>query len=75
MRAHGGDLDDRPGQGHVERFLALAEDGQLDIAADLAAHLFDRLRQGQALDRFTIEMGNQIAGFDPGTGGGRVVDG
>ena len=53
---------------------ALAADRQLDVAVDRAAHLLDRLGQGQPLHRVAVEMGDQVARLEPGAGRRRIVD-
>ena len=58
----------------VERFLALAQDGQRDRRVDLAAHLVDGLVERQALDLLAVELDDEIVGHDAGAGGRRVVD-
>ena len=47
---------------------------ELDLGVDRAAHLLDRLVEGQALHRLAVEMGDDVVGHDAGLGGGRVVD-
>ena len=63
------DLDRRAGQLDVEGLLPFAPDRQLDLAVDEAAHLLDRLGQRHPLDRVAVEMGDQIAGLQPGARG------
>ena len=46
----------------------------LILVFDRAAHLLDRLVEGQALHRLVVEMGDDVVGHDAGLGGGRVVD-
>ena len=53
---------------------ALAHDGQLDLGVDRAAHLLDRLVEGQALHLLAVELGDDVVRQDAGLGGGRVVD-
>ena len=74
MRADRLDLDDRAGQLDVERLLPLTTHRQRDLAVDRTAHLLDRLRQGQALDRGAVEMGDQIVGLQAGARRRGVVD-
>src|SRR5207248_951108 len=74
VRADGLDLDDRAGQLDVERIRPFTANGQADVAVDRTAHLLDRLGQGQTLHWVAIEMGDQIAGLQPGPRGRRVVD-
>ena len=74
MRADRLDLDNRAGQLDVERFLAFAAYGQVDIAVDRAPHLLDGLRERQTLHRVAVEMGDQIARLQAGMRGRRVVD-
>ena len=54
--------------------LALAHDLELDLGIDRAAHLLDRLVEGQALHRLVVEMGDDVVRHDAGLGGGRLVD-
>ena len=65
-RAHRLDLDDGAGQGHVERLLVAAADGQADAAADGAAHLLHRLRELHALHLLAVDLGDQVARLDAG---------
>jgi hypothetical protein len=44
------------------------------IAADLAAHFLHRFRQAETLNRFAVEMADQIAWFEAGPERGCVVD-
>ena len=53
---------------------ALAHDRELDLGVHRAAHLLDRLVQGQALHRLVVEMGDDVVGHDAGLGRRRVVD-
>ena len=53
---------------------ALAHDGQLDLGVDRAAHLLDRLVEGEALHLVFVELGDEIVGQHAGLGGGRLVD-
>ena len=46
--------------------LILADHGDDDLGADRPAHHLDRLVQRQAEYRFAIDMGDEIAGLDPG---------
>ncbi len=54
--------------------LALAHDRELDRGVHRAAHLLDRLVEGQPLDRLAVELGDDVVRQDAGLGGRRVVD-
>jgi len=41
-----------------------ADDGQYDLAAGLAAHAFDGVVQGHALDQCVVELDDQVAALD-----------
>jgi hypothetical protein len=74
-RAHRAHADDVARERDVDRLvLALAHDLQLDLGVDRAAHLLDRLVEGEALHRLVVEMGDDVVGHDAGLGGRRVVD-
>ena len=47
---------------------------ELDLGVDRAAHLLDRLVEGEALHRLAVEMGDDVVRHDAGLGGGRLVD-
>ena len=47
-----------------------ATQGDLDVAAHGATHLFHRIVQRQADNLFTIQMGDEVARLHPGAGGG-----
>src|SRR5262249_22404162 len=68
------DLDDRAGQGHVERLLVAALDGELDLRVDGPAHLVDCLGEREARDRLAVELDDEIAGLNTGARRWRVVD-
>src|SRR4029077_13571369 len=72
--AHCLHLDGFTRQRDVDRvFDVAAAQAQLDRRADLAAHLLDRLLQGQALYRLAVEREDQVAGLDAGLGSRRVT--
>ena len=74
-RTHGPHADDVAGDRDFDRLvLALAHDGELDLGVHRAAHLLDRLVQGEALHLLVVELGDDVVGHDAGLGGGRVVD-
>ena len=54
--------------------LRAADDFQGDRRVDRAAHLVDRLVEGQALRRFAVDVGDDVAGQNARLGGRRVVD-
>ena len=66
-------MDDVALQGDFKRFLLAAQHGQRHAAADLAAHLLDRLIEGQALHRLAIDLGDEITRLHAGLGRGRVI--
>ncbi|OIQ79517.1 hypothetical protein GALL_387510 [mine drainage metagenome] len=55
--------------------LALAQDGERDLGARLAAHELDRLVQRQALHGGVVDAGDEVAGLDAGVRGRRALDG
>ena len=74
-RAHRAHLDDVAGDRDLDRLvLALAHDRELDLGVHRAAHLVDRLVEGEALHRLVVEMGDDVVGQDAGLGGRRLVD-
>ncbi len=74
-RAHRADADVVAHQGDVDRIvLTLADDLELDLGVDRAAHLLDGLVESQALHRLVVEIGDDVIGHDAGAGGRRVVD-
>ena len=52
----------------------LRRDAKLDLGVHRAAHLLDRLVEGQALHRLAVEMGDDVVGHDAGLGRRRLVD-
>ena len=74
-RAHRAHADDVARDRHLDRLvLALAHDLELDLGVHRAAHLLDRLIEGEALHRLVVEMGDDVVGHDAGLGRRRVVD-
>src|SRR6516225_7390148 len=74
-RAHGPHLDARAGDGDLDRLvLALAHDLELDLGVLRAAHLLDRLVEGEPLHRRVVEVRDDVVGHDPGLGRRRLVD-
>ena len=66
-RAHRAHADDVARDRHLDRLvLALAHDLELDLGVHRAAHLLDRLVEGQPLHRLVVEMGDDVVGHDPG---------
>ena len=53
---------------------ALAHDLEANLGVHRAAHLLDRLVEGEALNLIVVEVGDDVVGHDAGLGGGRVVD-
>jgi hypothetical protein len=47
---------------------------RLDLGVDRAAHLLDRLAEREAGDRLVVDVGDQVAGLDPGLEGRGLVD-
>ena len=75
LRAHRAHADDVARDRHLDRLvLALAHDGELDLGIHRAAHLLDRLVQGEALHLLAVELRDDVVGHDAGLGGGRLVD-
>jgi hypothetical protein len=74
-RAHRLDLDDRPGQGDVERLGVGALDGELDVGVDRPAHALHRLGQSETEHCLAVQVGDVVAGLDAGGGGRGVVEG
>src|ERR1700704_4022757 len=75
LRAHRAHPDDVAHDRHLERLVeALAHDLEADLGVDLAAHLFDGLIEGEALDGFVVEMGDDVAGANARLGGRSLVD-
>src|SRR5690606_12438584 len=70
-----GDLDDCARQFDVEGLAALAHQRQVDFAAWLAAHHPHSLDHRQALGRFAVDLDDQVASLDAGSGCGSVIDG
>lgn len=68
------DLDDGALEFDVERSAAIADDGQGDRGAGLAAHAVDRFGHRLALGRLAVDLHDQVAGLDAGAGRGGVVD-
>ncbi len=68
------DLDDGALHRDVERILALALDGELDLAAHGPAHALDRVVEAHALDRFAVDLHDEVAGLEARVRGRRVVD-
>lgn len=54
--------------------VALAEDGQRDLRARLAAHLLDGLVERHAAHRFVVDARDEVARTDAGAERGRVFD-
>ena len=74
-RAHRSHADDVARDRDLDRLvLALAHDGQLDLGVDRAAHLLDRLVQGEPLHLLAVELHDDVVRHDAGLGGGRLVD-
>ena len=67
--------DDRPGDRHVEGIRVFPLNGQADVRAGIATHLLDRIEDRDAVDRFAVEMGDQIAGLQSRPVGRRALDG
>ncbi|MNH16121.1 hypothetical protein D3C79_757510 [compost metagenome] len=61
------DLNDRTGQGHVERRAAVAYQSQGDLLANLAAHFVDRFGHGLATGRLAVDLDDQVTSLDPRT--------
>ena len=73
--AHGPDADDVADQADVEgRRRALAQDGDGNARLHRAAHALDRFRQGEAHDRFAVDMADEVARLQPGARRRGVVD-
>ena len=73
--AHRADANVVAHQRDLDRIvLALADDLQLDLGIDRAAHLLDRLVEGETLHRLVVEIGDDVIGHDAGLGRRRVVD-
>ena len=69
------DLDDGARQGDDQRLgFALADHGERDLGAGLAAHALDRIVQRQALDRGVVQLDDQVAAFNAGLEGRRILD-
>src|SRR5262245_56651335 len=74
-RAHRAHLDARAGDGDLDRLvLPLAHDLEFDLGALRAAHLLDRLVEGEPLHRRVVEMRDDVVGHDAGLGRRRLVD-
>ena len=74
-RTHRTDLDDGAGYREVERlFHPAAADGERDLGVNGAAHLVDRLLEGEPEHLLAVEMGHQVSWLDAGALRGRVVD-
>src|SRR6266487_1876964 len=74
-RAHRAHLDARAGDGDLDRLvLALAHDLEFDLGVLRAAHLLDRLVEGEPLHRLVVEMRDDVVGHDAGLGRGGFVD-
>jgi hypothetical protein len=75
LRAHALDVDLLARQREGQRcFGFLADDGQQDLRAGLAAHHFDRLRQRHAARRGVIDLDDQVAGLDARAKRRRILD-
>ncbi len=73
--AHALDVDFLAGQRERERtFGVLAHDGQHDLRAGLAAHLFDRLVERHAAGGVVVDLDDQVSRLDPRAEGRRVLD-
>src|SRR5262245_3943519 len=74
-RAHRAHLDARAGDGDLDGLvLALAHDLEFDLRVLRAAHLLDRLIEGEPLHRLVVEMRDDVVGHDAGLGRRRLVD-
>src|SRR6266498_1521961 len=68
-RAHRAHLNARAGDGDLDRLvLALAHDLEFDLGVLRAAHLLDRLVEGEPLHRLVVEMRDDVVGHDAGLG-------
>ena len=68
-------LDDVAHDRDLDRLVgAFAQDGQLDRRVDQAAHLLDRVVQGQAAHVLAVDLRNIVAGAHAGLGRRGVVD-
>src|SRR5215204_7058843 len=66
-RAHGPHADDVARDRYLDRLvLALAHDGELDLSGYRAAHLLDRLVQGETLHVLFVDLGDDVVGHDAG---------
>src|SRR6185312_14873673 len=75
MRAHRAHADVVAYQRDVDRvILALANDLELDLGIDRAAHFIDGLIEGEALHRFVVESGDDVVGHDAGLRRRRIID-
>ena len=68
-------MDDFPDDGDIERLDAGPAHADHDLGVRLAPHAVDGLGQGQPQHGLVVDMGDQVAGKDPGSVGRRVVDG
>ena len=69
------DADELAGQREFQRLgRTVAGDCQPDFGSGGTAHLVDRILQRAAEDQFAVEVGDIVAGLDPGARCGRVVD-
>ena len=74
-RAHRADADVVAHQRDFDRIvLALADDLEADLGVDRAAHLLDRLVEGETLHGFVVEIGDDVVGHDAGLRRRGVVD-
>ena len=63
-------VDDRAGDGDVERPLAArADDGEAHAGAGIAAHPVDRLVERAAVEEMAVDMGDEVARLDAGAVG------
>src|SRR6516225_7375681 len=74
-RTHRTHLNARAGDGDLNRLvLALAHDLELDLGVFRAAHLLDRLIEGEPLHRLVVEVRDDVVSHDAGLGRRRLVD-
>ncbi len=74
MRLDAFHLNHCTGQGHVERRAAIANQGQGDFLADLAAHLVDGFGHGLAAGWLAVDLDDEVASLNAGLRRRGVVD-
>jgi hypothetical protein len=71
---HRAELDPLTDDRDIERLVTPgADDAQLDVGSGRALHLLDGLVEAQAVEKLAVDVGDIVAGLDPGAPCGRVL--